>query len=58
MERVESALVDFKRYVPWKLVRKLGQQDQICLDGEVRKLAILFADIIGFTRITEVWIAS
>ncbi len=54
MERVESALVDFKRYVPAKLVRKLVlNSDQICLDGEVRKLAILFTDIIGFTRITE-----
>ncbi|MEO1003013.1 MAG: adenylate/guanylate cyclase domain-containing protein [Cyanobacteria bacterium J06638_7] len=54
MERVESALVDFNRYVPAKLVRKLVlNSDQIRLDGEVRKLAILFTDIIGFTQITE-----
>ncbi|MEX1324582.1 MAG: adenylate/guanylate cyclase domain-containing protein, partial [Synechococcaceae cyanobacterium] len=54
MERVESALVDFNRYVPAKLVRKLVlNSDQIRLDGEVRQLAILFTDIIGFTQITE-----
>jgi class 3 adenylate cyclase len=54
MERVESALVDFSRYVPAKLVRKLVlNADQIQLGGEVRQLAILFTDIIGFTEITE-----
>lgn len=54
MERVESALMDFSRYVPAKLVRKLVlNADQIELDGEVRELAILFTDIIGFTENTE-----
>jgi len=54
IERVECALVDFSRYVPAKLVRKLVlSSDQIRLDGEVRQLAILFTDIIGFTELTE-----
>jgi class 3 adenylate cyclase len=53
MERVESGLLDFIRYVPAKLVRKLVlNNDQIRLDGEVRQLAILFTDIIGFTEAT------
>ncbi|MGC5198152.1 adenylate/guanylate cyclase domain-containing protein, partial [Aphanothece microscopica] len=52
--RVESALGDFGRYVPARLVRKLVlNKNQIRLDGEVRKLAILFTDIIGFTAIAE-----
>ncbi|MFM7548873.1 MAG: adenylate/guanylate cyclase domain-containing protein [Cyanobacteriota bacterium] len=54
MDRVVSALGDFSRYVPDKLVRKLVlNADQIELDGEVRELAILFTDIIGFTEDTE-----
>ena len=50
MERVESALLDFMRDMPTKLVRKpVLNNDQIRLNGEVRQHAILFTDIIGFT---------
>jgi class 3 adenylate cyclase len=54
LTRVESALVDFNRYVPASLVRKLVvNESAIPLDGEVRDLSIMFTDIIGFTGLTE-----
>jgi class 3 adenylate cyclase len=54
LTRVESALVDFNRYVPASLVRKLVvKESAIPLNGEVRDLAIMFTDIIGFTGLTE-----
>ena len=54
LSRVEGALQDFNRYVPSKLVRKLVlEKSNIELDGEMRQLAIMFTDIIGFVSITE-----
>lgn len=52
--RVEGALQDFNRYVPSRLVRKLVlEKTKIQLDGEVRNLAIMFTDIMGFVGTTE-----
>lgn len=54
LSMVESALVDFNRYVPASLVRKLVlNKSAIPLNGETRDLAIMFTDIIGFTGLTE-----
>jgi len=52
--RVESALVDFSRYVPAKLVRQLMvNNSKVPLDGVESDLAIMFTDVIGFTALTE-----
>jgi class 3 adenylate cyclase len=54
LDNLRGALQNFNRYVPSKLVRRLvGGDTTICLDGEMRELAIMFTDIIGFTSITE-----
>ncbi|KEF40616.1 MAG: hypothetical protein ER33_16090 [Cyanobium sp. CACIAM 14] len=51
---VEKALRDFNRYVPSKLVRRLvDKQHDIELNGEARRLAIMFTDIIGFVDCTQ-----
>jgi class 3 adenylate cyclase len=54
LHNLRGALQEFSRYVPSTLVRRLVSGDEsICLDGEMRSLAIMFTDIVGFTSISE-----
>ncbi|WP_068081130.1 adenylate/guanylate cyclase domain-containing protein [Polycladidibacter stylochi] len=49
-----SALAAFARYVPQDLVKVLLQSDFEGLKGtDIRKLTIMFTDIVGFTRIAS-----
>lgn len=54
LELMNGALRGFNRYVPTELVRKLLFEGKpVALAGENRKLAIMFSDIVDFTRLTE-----
>ena len=44
----------FSRYVTWQVVEKISASDEeILLGGEKREISVLFADIRGFTPMTE-----
>ncbi len=52
--RAKSAVRDFARYVPRSLVRQLIKSGATLeLGGERRELAILFTDIVDFTKLSE-----
>ncbi len=53
MEALERARINLSRYFSPKLVDELANRDEPL--GEVRRqdVAVLFADIVGFTRISE-----
>jgi adenylate cyclase len=54
LDKMKSSLRAFSRYVPRDIVRSAladGQEAQV--GGKVRELSILFADIAGFTTLSE-----
>jgi len=54
VERMKAGLRSFGKYVPTTLVRRLLMQGQDAeLGGQERELSIFFADLAGFTRISE-----
>jgi adenylate cyclase len=53
-DRMKASLRSFARYVPTELVRDLlARGVEARLGGVHRRLTILFADAVGFTRISE-----
>jgi adenylate cyclase len=54
VDRMTAGLRSFGHYVPTALVRELLRLKKHAIrDGEVRRLTILFADLAGFTSISE-----
>ncbi len=54
VDRMTAGLRSFGRYVPTALVRELLKQKKYATrSGEVRVLTILFADLTGFTSMSE-----
>ncbi len=44
----------FRQYIPSELVDELGNQDgDYAIEGETREMSVLFADIRGFTTLSE-----
>jgi len=44
----------FRQYIPSELVDELGdQEDDYAIEGETREMTVLFADIRGFTSLSE-----
>jgi len=53
MEELEKARANLSRYFSPKLVEELATRDEPLGEGRRQVVAVLFADIVGFTRISE-----
>jgi adenylate cyclase len=53
MEELEKARTNLSRYFSPKLVEELANRDEPLGEGRRQVVAVLFADIVGFTRISE-----
>lgn len=54
IERVRSALVSFKRYLPQEVVANLIKSgEEAIVGGEKKEITIFFSDIKDFTKISE-----
>jgi adenylate cyclase len=54
MTRMSSGLADFAKFIPTDLVRTLlADGVRAAPGGETRQLTVMFADVVGFTKISE-----
>lgn len=54
LDRMKASLRSFEKYVPSDVVRRLHRQQQIAQPGgQTVPITVFFADIIGFSRISE-----
>jgi adenylate cyclase len=54
MTRMASGLADFAKFIPTDLVRTLlADGVRAAPGGETRQLTVMFADVVGFTKISE-----